>query len=84
MPDPPEITIELPVEQEDAVDPEAESALNAEDPEDDGIIEGIVGIGDAELGEDAEDVLASQLRLYNGVVLNVVPTTPKLGSGAVG
>ena len=42
-------------------------------------------LGEAELDEDATDFEpAPQLRSYNGVVLNVVLTTPKLGLEVVG
>ena len=42
------------------------------------------GISDAELDGDEDDEPSAQLRLYKGVLLNVVPTRPKLGLGAVG
>ena len=39
---------------------------------------------DVEPGDGGDDELASQLRLYSGTFLRVVPTRPKLGLGAVG
>ena len=39
---------------------------------------------DVEPDVSRDDELASQLRLYSGTLLSVVPTRPKLGLGAVG
>ena len=61
-------------------------AVEVDEPEDAGSVEATEEeeSGDAELDDDTEDVPASQLKSYRGLVLSAVPTTPKLGFGAVG
>lgn len=71
----------------EGVAPRTGFAVGGDEPEDTGSEVATVEeeeTGMAELNDDTEDVPSPQLKLYKGVVLNAVPTTPKLGFGAVG
>ena len=87
--DPPSIALELSAKGTGVIELEVKSMVDAND----------TGISDdarlAEATETAEEIGVAaldmagpdpveQLKLYNGVVLNVVPTRPKLGLGEVG